>query len=342
MVSGRTWENGIELCYGSLLQSLGQTYSTFLSESFVCGIRMQGLLNITRARAAPDVTIGLPAYNDPVHIVSALDSLLGQSFGDFELLISDNASTDETAEICRNYAARDPRIRYVRQAQNLGATANWNFVARHCRTPFFKWAASNDLCPPRMLEKCVAVLRAAPDVALCYGNTMLIDDKGASLGEHTSDPEILDRSPSVRFIRVINELVWNNAQSGLIRTSSLLKTRLDRDYIDGDMVLMAEIALDGGFRKLEDICLYRRMDRGSATRFLTDAERQNFLVPNSAGRSAPVVKRHIDRLYSILRSGIPLSEKRRALGYTLRVAYWDRDKIARNVRDYIKPGTDSA
>jgi len=290
----------------------------------------------SEASPPPEVSIGMPVYNDEVHVRAALDSLLAQSFTDFELLISDNASTDGTGAICAAYASRDARIRYVRQPRNLGATANWNFVAREARGRFFKWAASNDVCPPYMLEHCVAVLRSRPDVALCYGRTVLIDDRGQPVGEHTSDPEILDPRPSVRFIRLLNELAWNNAQAGLIRTEALRRTRLDRDYMDGDMVLMAELVLNGGFRKLDEVFLYRRMDKGSATCFLSDAERQEFLVPGSSGRSAPVIRRHVDRVLSVCCARIPLREKAAALSYALKSAYWDRGKIVRNVKDFLR------
>ncbi len=280
---------------------------------------------------APEVSIGMPVYNDEIHVVSAIESLLGQTYTDFEILISDNGSTDDTSRICQEFAAREARIRYVRQPKNLGATANWNYVARAAQGRFFKWAASNDIVPPRMLEHSVQVLREHPGVSLVYGRTKLIDDNGNAFGEHSSDPEILDARPSVRFERLLNELVWNNAQAGLIRTSALRCTKYDRDYIDGDMVLMAELVLIGGFRKLDEVFLHRRIDKGSATRFLSDADRQNFLVPGSAGRSAPVLKRHIDRLHSVLRASIPLSEKRRALSYVLRATYWDRRNIARSL-----------
>ncbi len=182
-----------------------------------------------------------------------------------------------------------------------------------------------------MLEHSAQALRDHPEVSLVYGRTRLIDDNGVAFGEHNGDPEILDARPSVRFERLLNDLVWNNAQAGLIRTSALQRTKYDRDYIDGDMVLMAELVLIGGFRKLDEIFLHRRMDKGSATRFLTDAERQNFLVPGSAGRSAPVLKRHLDRLHSVLRASIPMSEKRRALSYVLRATYWDRKNIVRSL-----------
>src|SRR5688572_28337892 len=98
---------------------------------------------------APLVSIGLPVYNGERFLSEALDSLLGQTLADFELIVSDNASTDRTAEICLAYAARDARVRYVRQQTNIGAIRNWNFVARQARGQYFKWASANDFCDSR-------------------------------------------------------------------------------------------------------------------------------------------------------------------------------------------------
>ena len=279
----------------------------------------------------------MPVFNGETHLSAAVESLLAQSFTDFELLISDNASTDNTGEICRAFVALDPRVRYFRQPRNLGATDNWNFVALNASGEFFKWASANDICPPLMLRQSFDTLNSSPTIVLAYGRTVLIDDGGRITGEHNGDPEILDEQPSVRFVRLLNELVWNNAQSGLIRASALRRTRLVRPYIDGDMVLMAELVLLGGFRKLDDVLLYRRVDRGSATRFMSDADRQNFLRPNSADRTSPILARHADRFLSVCRSPIPWHEKSRALDYVLRSAYWDRANIARSALGLIRP-----
>jgi glycosyltransferase involved in cell wall biosynthesis len=284
-------------------------------------------------RAPPEVTIGLPVYNGETHLRAAVDSLLAQTFGDFELLISDNGSEDCTQRICEDYARRDARVRYVRHATNRGAVFNWNYVAYQAQSPFFKWAGGNDVVPPQMLERCVAVLRARPDVALCYGNTALIDNAGTVFGTQLDDPEVLDASASTRFIRILNELICNNAQSGLIRMSALRRTRFERNYLDGDMVLMAELALYGGYRKLDEILLHRRQDRGAFSMMLPDAERQQLLTARRPQRGSPLVKRHADRVWSVLRARIPFGEKRRALSYALRSIYWDRGNIARSLRN---------
>ena len=116
------------------------------------------------------VVIGLPVYNGDNYLAAAIDSILAQSYGDFDLLISDNASTDGTEEICRAYVKRDPRIRYIRQAQNAGAAANHNLIVPMTDSVYFKWAAHDDLLAPDFLAACVDVLDRDPTVVLGFAD----------------------------------------------------------------------------------------------------------------------------------------------------------------------------
>ena len=126
---------------------------------------------------APLVTIGLPVYNGGQFLATALDSLLGQTFTDFELIISDNASTDTTEEICREYARADARVRYRRSSENRGFTWNANRVVELAAGKFFRWAAHDDACLPTFLERCVETLRSeSPSVVLAYPRSKVIDD----------------------------------------------------------------------------------------------------------------------------------------------------------------------
>ena len=127
---------------------------------------------------APRVTIGLPVYNGEEFLEESIDSLLAQTFTDFELLISDNASTDRTEEICRRYAAQDPRVRYWRNARNIGGSRNETLTVERARGEYFRSAAHDDVCAPDMLERLVAELEARPDVVLCCAAGISIDTQG--------------------------------------------------------------------------------------------------------------------------------------------------------------------
>src|ERR1700748_1804909 len=99
----------------------------------------------------PEVSIGIPVYNGADFLGAAIESHLGQTFGDFELVISDNASTDGTEELCRGTANQDSRVRYVRQDENIGANANFNEVVRLSRARYYRWAADDDTLSPDYL-----------------------------------------------------------------------------------------------------------------------------------------------------------------------------------------------
>ena len=128
--------------------------------------------------AAPRLTIGLPVYNGEKYVAEAIEALLGQTFEDFELIISDNASTDGTAGICRRFGKQDSRIRYVRQPRNIGIAPNHNFVVHEARGELVKWASHDDLYARDMMERCVQALDENPQVVLAHPWTAMIDGSG--------------------------------------------------------------------------------------------------------------------------------------------------------------------
>jgi len=113
---------------------------------------------MTNTPSPPKVSIGMPVYNGEAFLRQALDSILAQTYPHFELIISDNASTDATPDICKEYASKDARIRYIRQSSNIGATANFRFVLREARHERFIWAAADDWWDVDRLEKLVCAL----------------------------------------------------------------------------------------------------------------------------------------------------------------------------------------
>ena len=134
-------------------------------------------------QSPPKVSLGLPVYNGETFLAETLDSLLAQTFDDFELVISDNASTDDSQQICERYAALDPRVRYVRQVENRGAAWNFGEVFRLARGEYFKWCAHDDVCLPEFLAECVKVLDETPSVAWCMTGIEVIDRFGNPLDD---------------------------------------------------------------------------------------------------------------------------------------------------------------
>ena len=128
---------------------------------------------------APRVSVGLPVFNGERYLARAIESVLRQDFADFELVVSDNASTDRTGEICEEYARRDARVRYVRNPRNLGAGPNYDRCFRLARGEYFKWAAHDDRLAPDYLSQTGAALDAAPDAVLCTTATAEIGPDAA-------------------------------------------------------------------------------------------------------------------------------------------------------------------
>lgn len=283
-----------------------------------------------KAIAPPLVSVGLPVFNGERFLVQALESILEQTYSVIEVIISDNASTDATFTICQEYARRDRRVRYVRQPRNIGAPRNWNFVAVQARGKYFKWASANDYCDRRLIDACVQVLEAKPDVVLCYGRTCLVGDDASTWSMYQHDFPLDDDRPSDRVIRLRMLTRLNNAVSGVIRADALRRTGLHRLYPGGDKVLMAELACQGKFHLIDgEPLFYRRVAPGSFSSAMSAAELRDFLTP---GQDRPIGSRfaiHRDDFAAILRAPIPLTEKLRCMGIIARSAYWEARRAMR-------------
>ncbi|HEY3303668.1 MAG TPA: glycosyltransferase family 2 protein [Candidatus Binatia bacterium] len=246
-------------------------------------------MNGAAARSLPRVSIGMPVFNGELYVEKALRSLLSQTFADFELIVSDNASTDRTGEICRDYAGQDPRVRYYRNEVNVGFCRNQNRVYELSRGQYFLLAHHDDIRAPEYLERTVDVLDSDPSVIVCYTKTKDIDANGELLPR--TDPILRLDSPRLRerFRDVIRMDHICEPDFGLMRIDALKKTRLHGDYADSDRVLLAELALYGRFRMLPECLFFRRAhplqstalapDRRSRTVWFNPEKRGKLLFP---------------------------------------------------------------
>jgi glycosyltransferase involved in cell wall biosynthesis len=216
--------------------------------------------------AIPTVSIGLPVHNGAQHVAEAIDAMLGQTLADFELIISDNASTDATPAICERYAAADRRIRYHRHERNLGASHNFNFVFQRATGKYFKWAAHDDLVHPTYLERCVAALEGAPDAVLCQSLVRIADADNPcrELYDHTAfgtdRPRQSERlAARLRARRCMDVF-------GVIRADALRGSALIGDHVGADRTLLIELALRGRFVGVPEILFVNRDHPGRFTR----------------------------------------------------------------------------
>ena len=131
--------------------------------------------------APPLVTIGVPVYNGEPHLLLALESLLEQDYPNLEIIIRDNASTDNTQSICLAAAARDPRIRYLRNARDIGPLANFCRLVNDANGDYFMWAADDDLRNRCFVRELAACLQDHSQVVLATPQTVAIDGTGKRL-----------------------------------------------------------------------------------------------------------------------------------------------------------------
>jgi len=261
---------------------------------------------------SPPLTIGLPVYNGQNYVSESLDSLLAQTYTDFELIISDNASTDSTEEICRDYAARDSRIRYVRQQMNMGAAPNHNYLVQSARGRLFKWAAHDDLFAPKLVERCIEALEDRPELILAHAYMGTADEHGNTLAIYdyrldTDSPRASKRFRSLMFTDGGDDFY------GVIRTDVMRRIAPHNSYHNAGRKLVAEMSLYGPFHQVPEVMFFRREHPGRGDNLGSIRRVSTNLDPRREGHSAARLMAEMVAAYAAAISRAPLSavERRR-------------------------------
>lgn len=197
----------------------------------------------------PLVSIGLPTYNRAHVLRRAIASALEQDYANLELIISDNASTDETERICRELSGQDQRIRYFRQPINRGATANFNEVLRQARGEFFLWLSDDDWLDAAYVSQCVQVLEAQPDYALVSGTMKYLRADTFSI---EADTDFLQDSGQARVLAYFRQVRYNGVFYGVMRRAQAAAVPL-QDVLGTDWFFVASLAFMGKVRVLPDV-----------------------------------------------------------------------------------------
>ncbi|MEH1825020.1 MAG: glycosyltransferase family 2 protein [Nostoc sp.] len=205
----------------------------------------------------PRLSIGLPVYNGEKFIKEAIDSLLTQTFEDFELIISDNASTDKTEEICRAYAEQDKRICYYRNDTNIGCARNFNRVFELSSGEYFKWAAYDDLHSPDFIKKCIGVLDQDPTIILCHSQVYFIDEQGNFLQNYYIKLKADALKPQERFHELLTKHLCYQCY-GVIRASALKKIPQMGGYGNADGILLLRLGILGRFYEIPEYLFFAR------------------------------------------------------------------------------------
>jgi glycosyltransferase involved in cell wall biosynthesis len=299
-----------------------------------CGARLMGS---SKAR----ISIGLCVFNGEQFLEQTIASYLAQTYGDFELLVSDNASTDRTGEIALDFSAKDQRVRYTRHAHNLGLAANYNRSFELTSGEMFKWATADDWCRPQYLEKCVQALDQDPDCVLAYPKTTFIDAHDTVLDIHDAGWNLQSESPAERLRYVILSGHWANSIVGLIRRRALARTRLLPAYPGGDYRVLAELSLLGKFCEVPEFLYVRRLHPGSSSqntgnpRWLTE-----YWTGVDSRQSWPYWNRGIDHFHTIVHAQLRVMQKLALLRLLLRRMRWGRsqllDELAAAVTKFLR------
>lgn len=272
-------------------------------------------------------------YNGGRYLAQALESLLNQTFTDFELVISDNASTDETQRICEQFAARDSRVRYFRTSHNRGAAWNFVRVVQLATAPYFKWASHDDFCAPTFLERCVEVLDGDPGVVLCYSSSVVVDEEGRVRGPYQNQCKPTMDDPYARFREVVYRLRLCHMQFGVMRSEVLRQTRLIEGYGGSDYVLLGDLALRGRFVELPDRLFFRRIHPQMSSAANPSHEAlANWFNPTATGKPVLVKGRRFIRMLGVIRRApVRRSIKLRCYALALRWGVRRRHQIGREL-----------
>ena len=280
----------------------------------------------------PLVTIGLPVYNSERYLANSLDSLLAQTYRDFVLIISDNASTDGTAEICRRYSAADDRIQYFRNDVNIGNPRNFNRVSALAGTKYLKWSTADDFWAPTFLEAALEVMERDNSIALCYPQAFLVDADGRNQGPYEDALHLMDDAPEARFIALLERIGLAHQHLGVIRMSCLRATHLLGTHVGSDINLLAELSLYGKFYELPQRSFYRRFHEKSGSWKRGDAKHEAALYYGTDERlRLRRWRSHLGFFAAVRGAPLPIGATWRLYRYLARQMRWDASHLSREL-----------
>jgi glycosyltransferase involved in cell wall biosynthesis len=251
----------------------------------------------------PTVSIGMPTYNCEPYIAQSLESLLGQTYGDFELVISDNCSTDGTEDVCRKYQKLDSRIRYIRRTENIGGPGNFRYVFAQCTGKYHKWSTADD-----------------------YWDTTFL----AKIEDYEDNLDLRDESPRARFFGLLDRIGLCNAHLGLIRRGAMLQTSLITAENASDVYFLAELALYGKFALLPEQLFFRRYHEQSSSwnRKSVDHQKKYYDPTGKTGFGMHTWRKDRHLAGGVWSAPIGMGEKLGISRRLLRTFLWERHQLA--------------
>jgi len=211
------------------------------------------------------VTVGLMVYNEGKYLNQTIESILNQTYTNFQVIIADNCSTDGTEEFASEYVKKNKNILYHRHEENIGALENYNWLVRNAKSEYFVLAGAHDAWSTNYLEALLSALERDKEAVLAYAPTTWIDDRGNQVIEKKTG--YIDSSGYSEIAR-FNMYIWSDQHAlyGMCRRDALLKTRLQKKIVGSGAVLLAELSLSGSFVIVPEARWKRRITRKPETR----------------------------------------------------------------------------
>lgn len=280
----------------------------------------------------PRVTIGIPVYNGEKYLAAAIDSVLAQTYTDFELIISDNASNDATPAIALDYAARDERVRYSRNQKNIGAARNYNRLVDLAQGEYFKWLASDDVIAPGYIQWCVAALDAERRAVAAYTRGAGIDEQGAIIKYAQHPVPMEEQLDPVKRFELFRERSGFSAWPmlyifAMMRTNVLRTTRLQGSFMGSDNSCIYEMLFRGCFVEVPQPLSFFRQHAGSFSSFANNAKARATFFNGKGGRFNALMgyrRLYVEYLIDLARAPLTPVQKLRLLWANVKWAMTER------------------
>ena len=257
----------------------------------------------------PLISVGMPVFNEGAYLQATVESILNQDYENYELIISDNASTDRTKEICLELAKKDSRIKYLRNQINIGAIENFYNVFKQAKGEYMMLAGGHDLWSHHFISNCFKALQDSPSAVLSFGSTVWIDEYDNKINKATPFYDTSGCDPVTRFLYVL----WGAMHPiyGLIRMDALNKVRINIQIPGGDLIILTELSFLGQFKYISDAVWYRRMQHGHETEKekINRYKRALFSKSNYLVDILPYIKIPLELFRSILKAKLSLLDK---------------------------------
>lgn len=288
-------------------------------KNWTAGPTFKGRANMNQVK----VSIGLPVYNGADYLEAAIQSVLNQTFTDFELIISDNGSTDGTQEICEAFQAKDNRVKYYRQPENLGASKNFNFTVDAANASYFAWLSHDDYLAPEYIEKCFNILNEEPEVVLCFAQAVFVDENNDHLFVNNFKLRVNDADPEIRFSDMVASNHIVTEVFGLMRIDVLRKTPMLAAFMTADTVLLGELLLHGQFHQIQEPLFFHREHPDRSVKKCADPKlrEQWFDSKKQVKRVYPLWRKLSEHAISTWRVPMSFISRARLLLFIFKVAY---------------------